>query len=189
MSTGIKVFAPATIANVACGFDILGFAIEQPGDEIIAKLSDKPGVHITRITGDGGKLPYEAAHNTAGVAAQKVLDFLGEKRGVEMEIHKKMPFGSGLGSSAASAVAGAFIVNELLKHPLEKRQLLPFAVQGEAIASGSVHADNVAPCLLGGMVLVRDNATLDVHRIPSPKGLYVAVVYPHLSILTTRALY
>ena len=185
---GIKVFAPATVANVACGFDVLGFALNQPGDEIIGRFSDKRGLRITKITGAKGKLPYEIEKNTAGFAAQKLLEFLGEeKRGIEIEIHKKMPFGSGLGSSAASAAAGVMIINELLKRPLTKREILPFAVQGEEIADGAYHADNVAPSLLGGMILIRSNATLDVHKIPVPKGLYATVVYPHVKILTKDA--
>ncbi len=188
MSSGIKVFAPATVANVACGFDVLGFALNQPGDEIIGRFSNKPGLRITKITGAKGKLPYEVERNTAGFAAQKLLEFLGEeKRGIEIEIHKKMPFGSGLGSSAASAAAGVMIINELLKRPLTKREMLPFAVQGEEIADGAYHADNVAPSLMGGMILIRSNTTLDVHKIPVPRGLYATVVYPHIKILTKDA--
>ncbi|MEO1513969.1 MAG: homoserine kinase [Bacteroidota bacterium] len=188
MKAGIKVFAPASVANVACGYDILGFALEKPGDEIIARFSDQAGLRITKITGVKGKLPYEVEKNTAGFAAMKVLEHLGEsKRGIELEIHKKMPFGSGLGSSAASAVAGAMAINELLKRPLQKRELLPFAVAGEQIADGAYHADNVAPSLIGGMILIRDNASLDVHRIPVPKGLYATVVYPHVEVLTKEA--
>lgn len=185
MNAGIKVFAPASVANVAVGFDILGFALEKPGDEIIARFSNTPGLRITKITGAGGKLSYELEKNTAGFAAMKVLEHLGEsERGIELEVHKKMPFGSGLGSSAASAVAGAMAVNELLKRPLTKRELLPFAVLGEQIADGAYHADNVAPSLIGGMILVRDNPTLDFHRLPIPKGIYATVVYPHIQILT-----
>ena len=172
MKSGIKVFAPASVANVACGFDILGFALEKPGDEIIVRFSDTPKLKITKITGlKGLKLPYEVEKNTAGFAAQRLLDHLGESnRGIEMEIHKKMPFGSGLGSSAASAVAGAMAINELLRRPLSKRELLPFAVLGEQVADNAYHADNVAPSLLGGMIFIRDNLTLDVHRIPIPRG-------------------
>jgi homoserine kinase len=183
MNTGIKVFAPASVANIACGYDILGLALDKPGDEIIIRFSNKPGLHITKIT--GGKVPYEVEKNTAGFAALKLLEHLGESgRGIEMEIHKKMPFGSGLGSSAASAVAGVMAINELLKRPLAKRELLPFAVQGEHVASGAYHADNVAPSLLGGFMLIRDNPTLDVHRLPSIKGLQMAVVHPNIEILT-----
>ena len=184
----IKVFAPASVANVACGYDILGFALHKPGDEIVGRLVNKPGLRITKITGDKGKLPLEVEKNTAGFAAQRLLEHLGEeKRGIEIEIHKKMPFGSGLGSSAASSVAGAMIINELLNRPLTKRELLPFAVAGEELADGAYHADNVGPSLMGGMVLIRDNATLDVHKLVTPEGLYATVVYPHVKILTRDA--
>lgn len=188
MNPGIKVFAPASVANVAAGFDILGFALERPGDEIIVRLSETPGFRITQITGAKGKLPMEPEKNTAGFAALKLLEYLGETgRGIEMEIHKKMPFGSGLGSSAASAAGAVMAVNELLGRPLEKRALLPFAVLGEQIADGAYHADNVAPSLIGGMVLIRSNKDLDVHRLPVPKGLYAAVVHPQVEILTKDA--
>ena len=188
MNAGIKVFAPASVANVACGFDILGFALNKPGDEIIARFSDKPGLRISKITGAKGKLPYEIEKNTAGFAALQLLKHLGEEElGIEMEIHKKMPFGSGLGSSAASAVAGVMAINELLKRPLTKREILPFAVLGEQIADGAYHADNVAPSLLGGMVLIRSNKDLDVHRLHIPKGMYATVIYPHVKILTKDA--
>lgn len=188
MKTAIKVFAPASVANVACGFDTMGFALEKPGDEIIARLSDKPGLRITKITGAQGKLPYEVEKNTAGFAAQKLLEHLGEQeRGIELEIHKKMPFGSGLGSSAASAVAGVMAINELLRRPLEKRDLLPFAAKGEELASGSLHVDNVAPSLIGGIIFIRDNASFDVHRLPSIPGLYASVIHPKVNIMTKDA--
>ncbi len=188
MKPGIKVFAPASVGNAGVGFDVLGFALEKPGDEVIVRLSDKPGVRITKITGAKGQLPLEAEKNTAGFAAIKLLEHLGEsKLGIEMEVHKKMPIGSGLGSSAASAVAGVFAVNEILKKPLEKKDLLPFALKGEFIASGGLHADNVAPSLLGGLLLIRENDPIDVHRLPVPKGLYTTVVYPHVEVLTKVA--
>ena len=188
MNAGIKVFAPATVANVAVGFDILGFALEKPGDEIIARFSDTPGLKITKITGAEGKLPLDVHKNTAGVAALKLLEYLGEEqRGIELEIHKKMPFGSGLGSSAASAAGAVMAVNELLRRPLDKRALLPFAVLGEQVADGAYHADNVAPSLIGGMILIRSNETLDVHRLPVPAGIHATVVYPHVEILTKDA--
>lgn len=188
MNAGLKVFAPASVANVACGYDVLGFAIDKPGDEIIVRPSDKSGLHITKITGAKGKLPYEIEKNTAGFAAMKLLEHLGEeKRGIDMEIRKKMPFGSGLGSSAASAVAGVMAINEFLHRPLTKRELLPFAVLGEQIADGAYHADNVGPSLLGGMTLIRSNETLDIHRLHIPKGLYATVIYPHVKVLTKDA--
>lgn len=184
----IRVFAPATVANVACGYDVLGFAIDAPGDEVVVRFCDKPGLHITKITGDDGKLPKNPAQNTAGVAALDLLKHLGmTDRGIEMEIHKKMPFGSGLGSSAASAVAGAYAVNKLIGEPLTKKQLLPFAMAGEASADGAWHADNVGPCLLGGIVFIRSNDELDVAQLPAPKNLWAAVVHPDIEILTKVA--
>jgi hypothetical protein len=122
------------------------------------------------------------------VAALDLLRHLGmTDRGIEMEIHKKMPFGSGLGSSAASAVAGAYAVNKLIGEPLSKQQLLPFAMAGEASADGAWHADNVAPCLLGGIVFIRSNDELDVAQLPAPKNLWAAVVHPDIEILTKVA--
>jgi homoserine kinase len=189
LSNFIKIFAPATVANVACGFDVLGFAIEGVGDEILVrKTDDSKGLRITQITGDKGKLPLAVEKNTAGVAAQALLDFVGlSDMGVEMQIRKKLPIGSGLGSSAASAVAGVFAVNALLEHSLPKRDLLPFAAAGEAVASGSIHLDNVAPSLLGGFIFTRDSLTSDVHRIYAPNGLYATVIYPHVQVLTKEA--
>lgn len=187
-SNEIRVFAPATVANVACGYDVLGFAIDSPGDEIVVRHGTKPGLQITQITGDNGKLPKNPSQNTAGVAALDLLKHLGmSDRAIEMEIHKKMPFGSGLGSSAASAVAGAFAVNKLIGEPLSKRQLLPFAMAGECSADGAWHADNVAPCLLGGIVFIRSNQELDVAQLPAPKNLWAAVVHPDIEVLTKVA--
>ncbi|MEM9081435.1 MAG: homoserine kinase [Verrucomicrobiota bacterium] len=184
----VTVFAPATVANVACGYDVLGFAIDGPGDFIKASFADKPGLRITHITGDDGKLPIDPEKNTATVAALDLLHHLGKTGlGIELEIHKRMPFSSGLGSSAASAVAGAFAVNALLGEPLSKKQLLPFAVTGEAAASGSKHADNVAPCLFGGIIFIRDNATLDFIELPVPDQLHAAVIYPEIEIPTKTA--
>ena len=184
----VRVFAPATVANVACGFDVLGFAIQAPGDEVVARHSDKPGLRITKITGDGGRLPKDPEKNTAGVAALDFLRHLGmSDRGIELEIHKKMPFGSGLGSSAASSVAGVYAVNKLIGEPLAKKQLLPFAMQGELIADGAWHADNVGPCLLGGVVFIRSNQELDIAQLPVPANLYAAVVHPEMEILTKVA--
>jgi len=188
MNPGIKVFAPASVANVACGFDILGFALEFPGDEIIARFKDRRGLEISKITGDGGRLPKEIEKNTAGVAARNLLQFLGEEtRGIELEIHKKMPFGSGLGSSAASAAGAVVAINELLRRPLTKEALLRFAVEGEQIADGAFHADNVAPSLLGGFTLTRTGESIECHKIPVPAGLIVVIIYPHIEILTKDA--
>lgn len=188
MRNEIHVFAPASVANVACGFDTLGFAIHRPGDDIIARFSNEPGLTISKITGDGGKLPLDVKKNTAGVAAEALIEHLGVVQGIELEIHKGIPIGSGLGSSACSAVGAALAVNELMGRPLSKKELLPFALKGEAIASGgAIHADNVGPCLLGGIVLVRSNKDLDTINIPAPENLYAAVALPELEILTTEA--
>ena len=187
---GIKAFAPASIGNIGVGYDILGMAIEQPGDAVIARKSNTPGLRITKITGHQGKLPYEVEQNTAGTAALRLLEYIGETEkniGIELEVHKKMPLGSGLGSSAASAAAAVLAVSELLRLGMSKRELLPFACAGEQVASGSFHADNGAPSLLGGIVLIRDNESLDVHRLHVPRGLYATVVHPQLKILTREA--
>ncbi len=184
----VRVFAPASVANVAVGFDILGFALEKPGDEIVARFSDKPGVYISKITGDNGKLSLDPMKNTASFAAIQMLEKLGEsQRGIEMEVHKRMPFGSGLGSSAASAVGGVMAVNELLGKPLDKRGILHYAVLGEQLADGAYHADNVAPSLFGGIVLIRNNRDLDVHQLNVPAELYASVVYPDVEVLTREA--
>lgn len=184
----VTIFAPATVANLAVGYDCLGLAIDGPGDEIILRRSDTPGLKISAITGDQGRLPTEVSKNTAGIAAQHVLEKLGQPDlGLEMEIHKKMPFGSGLGSSAASAVGGAFAVNCLLGHPLTREQLLEASIVGESFASGSRHADNVAPCLFGGLVLVRSADDGDFCHLPVPQDLHIAVVHPDLEILTKDA--
>ena len=185
MSVSIKVFAPASVANVAVGFDILGFALEKPGDEIIVRPGKEKGLRITTITGAQNKLPLEVSKNTAGYAALRLLQHLGEEDcPIEMEIHKKMPFGSGLGSSPASAAGGVFAVNSYLKTGLSKADILRFAVEGEQIADGAFHADNVAPSLLGGLIMIRDNESLDFKKIHVPPGLFVAVIYPHITVLT-----
>lgn len=185
---GIKAFAPASVGNIGIGFDILGLALEQPGDEVIARKSDTPGLRITKITGAGGKLPYDPEQNTAGVAALRLLEHLGETgRGIELEIHKKMPINSGLGSSAASAAAATLALSELLRTGMSKRELLPFAWAGEQVASGGLQGDNIVPSLLGGIVMIRDQASLDVHRLHVPRGLYVVVVHPKIELLTRDA--
>lgn len=187
MSKTIKVFAPATVANVSCGFDVLGFAVNSPGDEAIVTMTDKPGVIITKITGDEGRLPLDPKKNTVSATIIKMLETLGSNKGFEIELHKKMPLGSGLGSSAASSVAGIFAVNELLGKPLTPIQLLPFAMEGERLASGTAHADNVGPALFGGFVLIRSYHPLDVIRIPTPTDLYASIVHPHIEVETRDA--
>lgn len=186
----VRVFAPATVANVAVGYDILGFAIDRPGDEIVARFNPElDGLKITAITGTGDKvLPYDVELNTAGVSAQRLLEHLGQAdTGIELEVHKKMPFGSGLGSSAASSAGAVVAINELLGAPLSRESLLYFTVLGEVVADGSFHADNVAPSLVGGITLIRSNESLDIHHLPVPENLHVAVIHPDLEILTKDA--
>ncbi|SEN92950.1 homoserine kinase [bacterium A37T11] len=184
----IRVFAPATVANMICGFDILGFALDEPGDEVIMRRVENSGVRISEITGDDGKLPRDASRNTVSACVQHMLNHLGlEFVGVEIVLHKHMPIGSGLGSSAASTVAGLFAVNELLGRPLSRQELLPFALKGEELACGHGHADNVAPALLGGITLIRSYEPLDVISLPVPPNLYCAVVFPHVEVKTREA--
>jgi homoserine kinase len=185
----VRAFAPATVANVSCGFDVLGFAVEAPGDEVIARPRDEPGVFIAAITGDGGRLPHDAAANTAGAAALALLAHIGAPCGVELELHKRMPLGSGLGSSAASAVAAAVAVNALFGSPLSRAGLLPFALAGEQVscAPSPVHADNIVPSLLGGFTLIRSTHPLDVVSLSAPSSLACALVHPDLEVRTAEA--
>lgn len=183
----VRVFAPASVANVACGFDIFGFALESPGDEVIVRMKPDPGVAISCITGDGGRLSLDPEKNTAGVGVLKLLKYLGSSQGVEIEVHKKMPMGSGLGSSAASAAGSLFAVNALLGSPLQPKELIPFAMEAEGVASGSPHADNVAASLLGGFVLIRSYEPLDVIEIPIPDDLHCAILHPKIEVRTEEA--
>ncbi len=188
MKDEITAIATATVSNVACGFDIMGFAIDKPVDKVKIRFTKKPGIKIKKIKGDNGKLPLDMRKNTLGVAVQSLANYLNFKDGLEIELYKQMPLGSGLGSSAASAVAGVFALNELLGKPLQKEDLLPFALDGEKITSGGVlHADNVAPSLYGGFVVIRSTNPLDVIRIPTPKNLFCTVIHPHIEIKTSKA--
>ncbi len=184
----VRVFAPATVANVAVGYDILGFALEEPGDEILVRRSAEPGLRISRIHGTKKSLPLDPMKNTATRGALAFVQDLGEDGvGIDFEIFKKMPFGSGMGSSAASAAAGVMAVNELLGRPLEKRTLAKYVVLGESAADGAIHGDNAIPALMGGIILIRDNASCDFIRLPIPQGIFVFVIYPEIEILTKDA--
>jgi len=186
----IKAFAPATVANVSCGFDIFGFAIEEPGDVVEIWRRDEPGIVIKDIFGDEGRLPRNPEKNAVTGVMIHLLKHLGiTDFGCEVTLHKNMPLGSGMGSSAASAVAGVVAINELLDCPLTRTELLPFAMEGERIASGSAHADNVGPALLGGFVIIRSYNPLDVFSIPVPKDLYCTLVHPDIEINTKDARY
>ncbi|WP_114782566.1 homoserine kinase [Botryobacter ruber] len=180
----VKAFAPATVANVCCGFDVLGFAMDQPGDEVWARKSDTPGVTITAIEGITG-LSADPNENVIGVVALKMMADLQVQHGVELQLHKGMPVGSGLGSSAASSAAAAYAMNELLGQPFTTEELVVYAMEGERKASGSAHADNVAPSLLGGFVLVRSYEPLDVVHLGVPVELYCTIVYPQIELKTS----
>lgn len=182
----VTVFAPATVANVASGFDVLGFALERPGDAVTVRRAEK-GVVVTSIDGDGGRLPKDPARNTAAVAVRAFLEAAGSPFGAEIAVEKRMPLASGLGSSAASAVAAVHAVNLLAGAPLTQPELLPFTLLAEKAACGSAHADNTAPSLLGGFVLIRSYEPLDVVRLPVPRGLACAVVHPHTEVKTEDA--
>ena len=181
----VKIFCPATIANLNCGFDVLGLCIDNIGDEMIFRKSPQKGIKITKIT--GANIPYETNKNVAGVAALAIIEGLDLEYGFEIEIHKKIKAGSGIGSSAASAAGAVYGINELLGKPYTKKELVQFAMKGEAIASGSEHADNVAPCLLGGFTLVRGYNPLDIIQIESPSELYAVVLHPQIEIKTSDA--
>jgi homoserine kinase len=183
----ITVFAPATVANVASGFDVLGFALDSPGDAVTVTRVPGTAVAVTAIIGDGGKLPRDPKKNTAAVAVTGFLEKMGRPFGVEISLEKRMPLSSGLGSSAASAVAAVFAVNIVAGRPLPPRELLPFTMEAERAACGSAHADNVAPSLLGGFVLIRSYDPLDVIQLPVPAGLCCAVAHPHTELRTEDA--
>jgi homoserine kinase len=183
----IKVFAPASVSNVGPGFDILGFALNEPGDEIILRKSSDGKVKIDSITGDDGKLPYDVEKNTASVAIKSLMDKYQITDGVSIEVNKKMGLGSGLGSSAASAVGAVFAFNELFELKLSREDLLPHALAGEFVASKAIHADNVAPSLYGGFILIRGYDPIDIIKINSPKDLFCTVIYPDIEIKTSEA--
>jgi len=190
--SAVTAFAPATVSNVACGFDVLGFALEAPGDEVTARFSDASDASVAQVTiddivGDDGRLPRAAERNTAGVAARALLTRLGEQRGVALTIRKGLPLSSGLGGSAASAVAAAVAVNGLVGADTPLGVLMSCAFEGERVGAGSAHGDNIAPALYGGFVLVRVADPADVIRLPVPDGLTAVVVHPDLEIETARA--
>jgi homoserine kinase len=181
----IKLFCPATIANLSCGFDVLGLCLATAGDEMIIRKSDVKGIRITKIV--GANLPLETENNVAGVAALALLEEIETDFGFEIEIYKNIKAGSGIGSSAASSAGAVFGINELLGRPFTRKELVKFAMQGEKLASGNAHADNVAPCLLGGFTLVRCSNPLDIIKIDSPSELYATVVHPQIELKTSDA--
>jgi homoserine kinase len=181
----IKIFSPATVANVSCGFDVLGFCLNSIGDEMVIRKTLIKGIHISKI--EGFDLPLDADKNVAGISALAMYNVVKPDFGFEIEIYKKIKPGSGIGSSAASAVGSVFGMNELLGKPFSKIQLTEFAIKGEAFASKCEHADNLAPAIFGGFTLVKSLSPLEILQIPSPENLYATIVHPQIEIKTADA--
>ena len=180
----ITVFAPATVANVVCGFDCLGFALDEPCDEMTLRLIDEKTVKITHL--DNFNLPTDASKNIAGVALLAMLNEIEDEIGFEIEITKNIKPGSGIGSSSASAVGAVIAANHLLDNRFSQLELAEFAMKGEQVASEGRHADNVAPCLFGGFTLVRSVAPLDVVALEFPE-IFVTIIHPQIEIKTSEA--
>ncbi|MGX5816855.1 homoserine kinase [Chitinophaga lutea] len=184
--SSVKVFSPATVANVACGFDVIGLALDNPGDEMEIRICDRPGVHIAAV--EGADLPLEALKNVAGVALQAMLQEYGDASlGMEISIRKLIQPGSGIGSSAASAAGAVAGANILLNGHFSQEALVRFAMEGERLASGAAHADNVAPAIMGGITLVRSYQPLDIIRLHTPPDLWVTVIHPQIEVKTSDA--
>lgn len=183
----VRVFGPASLSNLGPGFDAIGLCITGIGDVVEARVEDRPGVRVEAIEGDGGVLPTDPVRNTAAVAALTVLEALQAEHGLVLRIYKQMPNGSGIGSSAASAVAGAWAANAALGQPLAKEDLVQAVLAGEQIASGAQHGDNVLPALFGGLVLVSATNPSRYRRIPLPKALPIALVLPEVRVFTKQA--
>lgn len=184
--TRAEAFAPASMGNVGVGFDILGLAFREPGDVVCVERREAPGAVMASIEGDGGVLTLDAAQNTASVAAQAYLDTIGAREGVSIHLRKCLPLGSGLGSSAASAVAAVVATNALFGSPLGKEDLLAACMEGEALVSG-YHADNVAPSLLGGITLICGTEAHQIRYLPVPENLHFALVTAKVSVPTAQA--
>jgi len=182
----VTAFSPATVSNVACGFDVLGFPMEEPGDTVSVRFI-RSGVEIDDIVNDGGRIPREPARNTASVAAKAMLEMLGDTRGVALTITKGLPLSSGLGGSAASAAAAVVAVNALVGGRASMNQLVAAALIGEGLGAGGAHPDNIAPAICGGFVLVRHPNPPDIVRLPVPQGLTCVVIHPDLEVETAKA--
>jgi homoserine kinase len=180
-------FAPASVGNVAIGFDILGFAVDALGDRVTVARRPAPGVEIAAVRGVAGELPRAPGDNTAGRALLALSEALRPDFGFRVEIDKGIPLGSGLGGSAASAVAAVVAANALLPQPLERIGLLGFALIGEAVASGSRHADNTAAALFGGLTLTVGIDHPRIKQIPVPAGIRAVIVHPHMFLATAKA--
>ncbi|AFU67143.1 homoserine kinase [Psychroflexus torquis ATCC 700755] len=185
MNKEIRIFSPGTVANVSCGFDVLGFCLDTVGDEMVVRISSEKGIRITKI--EGFDLPFETHKNVAGVSAQALIADLKPDCGFEIEIYKFIKPGSGIGSSAASAAGSVFAINELMGKPYTKTELTRFAMKGEALASQSEHADNLAPALFGGFTLVKSLCPLEILKLPIPDELYATIIHPQIEIKTAEA--
>ncbi len=179
----ITIFCPATIANISCGFDVLGLALDAVGDVMTVRKSEEKGIRITKIIGQD--LPLETDKNVAGKAGMALLEKSDYQEGFEIEIDKRIKPGSGIGSSAASSAGAVWAMNELLGRPFSNAELVQFAMEGENLASGTAHADNVAPAIYGGFTLVRSYRPLDIIPIPTPSELVATVIHPQIEIKTS----
>jgi homoserine kinase len=183
----VTAFAPGSVANVAIGFDILGFSVDALGDRVTLTRTSAPGVKISSIRGVVEDLPLDAEKNTAGQALLALIKARSLPFGFDMQIEKGIPLASGLGGSAASAVAAVVAANAMLDEPLTRIELLMVAMEGEAVASGSRHADNISPSLYGGLVLTVGIDNPRVKQIPVPEAIYAVIVHPHLQVSTKQA--
>ena len=183
----ITVKAPATVANLGSGFDLMGLAIHQTADEVTVTERSDNQVILQEIIGDGGLLPRETAENTCTVAIVSLLKHLDSNKGFDVILKKHIAFNSGLGSSASSAVAGVFAVNALLGNPLSKKELIPFAVDGEYLASKGFHGDNVAPCMLGGITYIQSLNPLCIEQLAYPENTFIVVLYQYVKVSTAEA--
>jgi homoserine kinase len=181
----VSVFAPASVANISCGFDVLGVCLDNVGDTIHVQETSKPGIEITKIIGQD--LPLEATKNVAGVAGLALLADYGRDKGFQIQIEKGIKPGSGIGSSSASAAGAVVGINHLLGNPYTREQLITFAMEGERVACGTAHADNVSPVILGGFTLVRSVNPLDVVTLNSPLELVVTIIHPEIEVKTADA--
>ena len=182
---GVRLFSPATISNLSCGFDVLGLCLETIGDYMEIIKSKKKGIYITSINGE--KITYDVKKNVAGLASEALIDSLNPDFGFEIKIDKKIKPGSGIGSSAASSVGAVVGINYLLGNPFKPEELIPYALEGEKLACGSEHADNVAPAILGGITLVRSTKPIDIIKLPIPKNLKAVIIHPKIEIKTADA--
>ncbi len=187
MKKSVRAYAPATVANAASGFDVLGFALQKPGDIVICSLSEKAGINISPLSGIYAKLPTDPKLNTAGVAVQALLDAHQINPGLNLEIQKGVPIIGGMGSSASSAVAAVVAVNELLGLSIPTIELLPFILESERSATGVPHADNAAPSLLGGFTLIHTLNPVDIVSLVTPDAFACALVHPDMHIKTRDA--